>query len=390
VNDEEIEKMLRGEFAAAVPDDLDEIIARCKAAGWQEREPAAAARAAKPGKKRGAAGWLAMAAAFALVVGGGFMGWRSVKTPVDVVQMDVNPSIEMKLNIYGRVVDCSAVNTDADPIVGTFNLKGKTVDYAVSKLTGALIGAGYISEDKNSVLISVISYSDSRGQKLAEKASGAAASAGEEQGVAASVMSHRITGGEELSAAAEKLGVSQGKAALVMDFDGLAPEYDGTAFSKLTVSELNILSGEYGVTANSFEDSGTVSTGAYITREEAVNTAAAAWKTEKVEPTNVSARISANDSGLIYVVTGTAGQKQYTKIVHALTGKILGSASASASASGSGTAGQTPAKTSGGGTTGQTVRPAQTARPVQTQTPATQVTPNPTSGPVSNTDIFGS
>ena len=46
---------------------------------------------------------------------GGFAGYRA---PAGVVSLDVNPSIEYTINCFDRVLDITAVNEDAQAIVG--------------------------------------------------------------------------------------------------------------------------------------------------------------------------------------------------------------------------------------------------------------------------------
>ena len=78
------------------------------------------------------------------------------------VSLDVNPSIEMTLNWYDRVLSIAAVNADAEPIVRSMTadgVKNQPLDTAIGMAISALGQAAYFEDDTaNDVVIGVATY----------------------------------------------------------------------------------------------------------------------------------------------------------------------------------------------------------------------------------------
>lgn len=392
MTDEELEKLMREEFTAAVPDDFDEILRKCKAAGWQEKT----SESALPGKKaRGPIKlyrYLAAAAMFVLVLGGAF-AWRATKIPTDVIQMDVNPSIELTLNIYGRVLDCEAVNTDADPIVGKFNLDGKSLGEAAGKLASALIEAGYITDEKNTVLIGAIGENEERSASLAGKASAAVQGAEKAADIEPAVLTQHFKPSGTLDSDAAVLGVSQSKAALVESFENYVPEYDAKVLSKLSITELGVLADAYDSGIHFLAISGKPHS-ALLEGDSVLSSVAGTWQSAV---TKSAAKLGATADGLMYYVTGSDGVKKYTSVVNAVTGKIVASSQGTDDHEDDDQK-DDETETEHNDNGGKTVTPAKTAAPVRTPAvtakPAATPTPTPaatkpvqTAEPSTETDI---
>lgn len=409
MTDEELEKLMRDEFAAAAPRNFDAVLAKCREAGWQETVPEKPVRQTEPVKIHAAgteekpvrrrfttARFLAAAAVFALLIGGGLFGYRATTVPTDVVQLDVNPSVEISLNRFGRVVDCRAVNTDADPIVGKFNLNGKKLDEAVEKITTALIGANYISNQKNTVLVGAIGANETRSAKLAAEAAAAVEKAELSAGVDYAVLSQHFAFSDELADTAEALGVSESKAALAETFSEMLPEYNASAVSKLSINELGILADEYDDYGNGLALTGSPSTKGHITGPGAISLAAKKCAEAGITLSDTSAMLGAVNGDLAYYVTGHSGGREYTYIIDAVSGKILNAVSGAVGSTvsvGSGKSTSQAKPSSAAANPASTTKPSAASKPSATQkpsvlpTPAPVVTPEPTDAPSTNTDI---
>ena len=89
----------------------------------------------------------AMAAALCLLLllGG---GWRFLySTPVSYISMDVNPSIELGINRYGRVVAAEAYNEDGQGVLQRLSLKNKPYVQAVGSLLEDAVYREYLMGD---------------------------------------------------------------------------------------------------------------------------------------------------------------------------------------------------------------------------------------------------
>jgi hypothetical protein len=111
------------------------------------------------------------AAAFLLLFG----GFTSYVTPVGVVSLDVNPSIEYTINCFDRVLNVYAVNDDASRILAGMDeqaLRFCSVDEAVEKTILQLRESGYLTQGtENDVVLSASSYAYRHAERLAERLS---------------------------------------------------------------------------------------------------------------------------------------------------------------------------------------------------------------------------
>ncbi len=83
--------------------------------------------------------------------------------PISTVTVDVNPSIAIQLNLFGKVVRILAENEDGESIVSEIEdtAKGSSIDEAVSLAMDALAAKGYIDQQDTPVILSVnSSFSD--------------------------------------------------------------------------------------------------------------------------------------------------------------------------------------------------------------------------------------
>ena len=381
MTNDELESLLREGFAAAAPSDFEDLLSRCHAAGWQDTDetPAAPAAPVKKIHKRGIGRILAAAAMFVLLLGGGVYGYHLTGIPTDYIQMDVNPSIELTLNTFGRVISCEPVNTDADPIVGRFDLQGRSLDYAVAKLTGAMMEAGYITDEKNTVLVGAYGNRTALSAELAEQAASAVSDAAREGGVKAAVLSHYFTATDQLSALARALGVSQSKAALISSFNGLLPDYDSDNLARLSVTELGVLADAYDTANNALTISGTPYNAGHLDADQALSAARQALTASGKTANDLLAKLGVDKNGLSYYVTGSNGAQKYNYLVSAVTGRVADSAvTVIGTVTGNAGGTDTPSAPPATAKPAVTARPAVTAKPAATAAPVTTPTPTPT------------
>jgi hypothetical protein len=93
---------------------------------------------------------LALIACTILMSGGGAYAYTTA--PVAYVSMDINPSVELGVNIFDKVVSVQAYNDDGKKIIEGTNLTNYKIDNAISKLISNAISEGYIKEDGSSAI----------------------------------------------------------------------------------------------------------------------------------------------------------------------------------------------------------------------------------------------
>lgn len=75
---------------------------------------------------------------------GGYIGYNK---PVSYISMDVNPSIELAINRYGKVISAEAYNRDGQNILQHLSLKNRPYVQAIRTLLEDEISGGFLTED---------------------------------------------------------------------------------------------------------------------------------------------------------------------------------------------------------------------------------------------------
>lgn len=89
----------------------------------------------------------AICASFVLIfIIGGFCN-NLYFTPSAYVDIDVNPSIELMVNRFNRVIEASPYNDDGAAILQDINVLHMSYNAAVDKLIGAMVAKGYLKQD---------------------------------------------------------------------------------------------------------------------------------------------------------------------------------------------------------------------------------------------------
>lgn len=98
---------------------------------------------------------LAIAAACLLLIFG-VRGYFLYETPVSYISIDVNPSVELGVNRFGRVVSAEGYNEDGDSVLRQLSLKSLPYPQAVERLLENERSSGFLNAD-SLLFITVIS-----------------------------------------------------------------------------------------------------------------------------------------------------------------------------------------------------------------------------------------
>lgn len=188
----------------------------------------------------------ACAVLIALGIGGGDYAYQ---TPVAYVGIDINPSIELGVNYFDRVVSAEGDNADGQDILSEINVVGMTYEEALASLNDSLMNKGYLTANA-AVAVTVMCDDDSRYSNLEETSQRCFSSAG--QGVYCS----RATSTEHHEAHESGLGMGKYLAWRSLVDAGVDISADDVAH--MTMSELRALAAQEGVAI----DQGAASQGA--------------------------------------------------------------------------------------------------------------------------------
>jgi hypothetical protein len=169
------------------------------------------------GRARPAGGFMKMAAAaasFLVLAAGGAIAYCM---PYTQVTMDVNPSIELDLNIFNRVVGTTAFNDDAAGILERLHLFNADLSTAASEIVDELIDQGYIQPGAEAdIMVTACSGDQTRSQDRLRDAVRAVEQKTAELRVNANVYGECVNA--EIRNRARELGVSPGKLRLAEQY----------------------------------------------------------------------------------------------------------------------------------------------------------------------------
>ena len=251
MTDQELDRRLAQAVSHTAPNDLDTILSRCGAQNGSvmemkelDNQNIIEMQPVKPGRKLRP--WLAAACAALVLLGagGGGLVYQQSYAVASVVSLDINPSIELKVNRGARVISCTALNTEAAAVLfdmnGGADLKGTKVDVAVNAIVGALVREGYMDSISSAILISVEDKDQARAQRLQAELVASVDGVLQAQAPGTSVLSQVLT----LDAGTSTVygsGISMGKAALVNKVLAMNGAGD-KAFDQLAVLSVEELS----------------------------------------------------------------------------------------------------------------------------------------------------
>ena len=321
LDERELEQRLRTAVEHAAPDPLDRILASC---GPQAPAPKTVPFAPPKKKRRWAP--LAAAAVLALVICGGafgISGWRGANAVDSVVMLDVNPSLSMDVSAQERVLSVTPFNQDAETILGDMDLTGTDLDVAVNALIGSMLQNGYLSDLQNAILVSVENQDAARSAQLQQHLTDTINSIFQGGSLEGAVLSQTVTESPDLSALAQQYGISLGKASLIQEVIAQDSTLTFASLAPLSVNEIALIAESRHLTTQSVTQTGTASTKAYITAEEAKNAALTHAGVSEGDVAQLEIEFDSEDGLMVYEVEFYAGGREYDYDINARTGEVV-------------------------------------------------------------------
>ena len=237
------------------------------------------------------------------------------------VLIDINPEIEIELNKNGKIVDADIDNIDDKYIFDDDTLKGETLKNAVNRFVDEMVKNGYLSENENSVLVSVYTKNADNPDELKNKMRDLIDTAVKKNGFDGAILVQHIEhNAKNIKALAEKYDISEGKAKLIsviLENDKL---HSFGELAKLNVHELNLIaSGE----VKAVERTGTASDGGFIGRQEAMLKAYIQAGVTSNSAVGTRCELDYENGKMVYEVEFRYAGKEYEYHVDAKTGEIL-------------------------------------------------------------------
>lgn len=258
----ELEKKISHAFGSITPDVLDAVLSDC--------EEQKGKILIMTNNRTSAHGWVkrfsGIAAAIVLIAGCAFLfaGYSSNFAVASTISLDVNPSVEIKVNRKEKVLSVDALNEDGKIIIGGMDFNGSSLEITVNALIGSMLRSGYLTDLTNSILISVDGDDPVVNASLRQKVSDEVNAFLANETFAGAVLSQTVQADDDLRAAAEQNGITPGKAQLVQQIVDQNTFYSFDELAGLSINELNLLTMSPSLTLTDVEKSGTASDKAYI------------------------------------------------------------------------------------------------------------------------------
>ena len=239
MTNEKMERQLAVALEKTAPDDMSGVLSRCETRkGTVINMPTM-----KTAKRK----WTILVAACLAVVllaGGGVL-YQQANAVASVVSLDVNPSIELKVNSSEKVLVCTPLNEDAKAILADMSngadLKGAKLDVAVNAIVGSLVRNGYLDSISSAIMISVEDKDAARAEKLQRELTSTVDGVLQTSEAKAAVLTQTLTQDAAREQQARENSISTGKAALVNRVLAINPALKFDALAKLSVEELKDL-----------------------------------------------------------------------------------------------------------------------------------------------------
>ena len=238
MTNEKMEQRLAAALEKTAPDDVSGVLSRCEA-----RKGTVINMKTKKTTKRK---WTSLiAACLAVMLLGGGLFYQRANAVASVVSLDVNPSIELKVNQSEKILACTPLNEDAKAILADMSngadLKGAKLDVAVNAIVGSLVRNGYLDSISSAIMISVEDKDTARAEKLQRELTSAVDGVLQTSEAKAAVLTQTLTQDAAREQQARENNISTGKAALVNRVLAINPSLKFDALAKLSVEELKDL-----------------------------------------------------------------------------------------------------------------------------------------------------
>ena len=305
---EKLEQRLASAVEKTAPNDVNGVLSRC-----EERKGTVIPMTAKKTTKRK---WTTLVAAClaVMLLGGGGLFYQQANAVASVVSLDVNPSIELKVNRSEKVLVCTPLNEDAKAILADMgngaDLKGAKLDVAVNAIVGSLVRNGYLNSISSAIMISVEDKDTARAEKLQRELTSTVDGVLQTSESRASVLTQTLTQDAGLAQQARENSISTGKAALVNRVLALNATLKFDALAKLSVEELKDLA-EAGAPA--------MPIGMDVARSAAEEYAG----TTAVDSVTAEVDSELDESPAHYEVELQTARGEFKYLVDAYTGKVL-------------------------------------------------------------------
>jgi hypothetical protein len=164
-------------------------------------------------------------------------GYAYYKTPTSYVSVDINPSVELGINAFFKVVTVKAYNTDGETVIAGLSLYNRNVESAVRQIVKSAAQNGYITDDGTTFIsVTAETNNEQKAEILEQAAQTGAEDAIESENDTATVETDNIALDRRDEAIA--LGITPGKLNLIQKLQALDPTIETADYKEASVTEI--------------------------------------------------------------------------------------------------------------------------------------------------------
>ena len=314
-----IEKKLNTIFSNSVPDAIDSILTKCEIKKGFENK-----NMIKENNNKFKFYKLVMPLVLVVASLFGLIYYDKTYKADSIINFDVNPSVELKINKNEKVIKASALNVDGKKIIDGMDFEQVKLDVAVNALIGSMLKHGYITTSENSILVSVKNENLKKADKIKDSITIKINEILNESQINGSILSQSFDKTAEV-----KSEISEGKTKLINDIlaikltDKNGNLYTFDTLSKLSINELDLLLTEKDAKLNDVKKTGSVSKDDYIGKEKAKQIAFENAKVNSTKARDIEIDFDYENGKMIYEIDFSFGNKEYEYDIDAKTGKII-------------------------------------------------------------------
>ena len=176
--------------------------------------------------------------ALVLLVGGIFY-YRGNLMVDSLVDLDVNPGIELLTNQKNRVLKGYATNSDGEKVLSGMDLQNVDLQVALNAIVGSMVQQGYMTKDTKGVLVTVQNKDQKKAETLRRLVVEEMEIALSTEDMNAAVF-HQVISSQNnnASAFAKENNISLGKAVFVLNLAKKASSLNAKELAKMKISEI--------------------------------------------------------------------------------------------------------------------------------------------------------
>ncbi len=288
--------------------------------------------------------WLGIAAAACVLLVCGMFGgnYYSNNLKVDsIVDIDVNPGIEISTNRNDVVLKVTAVNSDAEKVLDGMNLEKTELKVAVNAIIGSMVQKGYLVDGENSILVTVQNEDAQRATHIRNLILSDIHASLKDNHITASIVNQTVADNADAKEFAATRGISFGKATLILNLCAKEAALSRDALAKMSIREIAALVVEKNIDIRDIvdydaddsiweniqdavdEDPNANQPTTAISDEKAKEIALAHAGISASDASFIRAELDTDDGVKVYEIAFTSGTTEYEYEINAQTGAIL-------------------------------------------------------------------